>query len=90
MKEPIHDQKQDENCQQPGRGLNGEGGNILAEVVEDAQSDIPGKKSCEESNPRTRSDRVSELLLRSPHARGNRGKDQDTLQTFAKDEHADV
>ncbi len=41
VKEPVHDDEQNENGKQSGCSLNGQRGDILSNVVEDANNNAP-------------------------------------------------
>src|SRR5579862_5445682 len=90
VKEPVHNQEKHKNRQQSRCSLNGERRHIPAEVIEDADSQGPSHKSCEEPDPYPDGHGASIFTPGSSHARGDRSKHQDTLQSLAENEHTNV
>jgi hypothetical protein len=90
VKEPVHDDQQDYHGQKPGRGLEVEGGNIIAEGSDNSCRDDPSDQGRDEGDASPDCDWSSVGTFRADHAGGDCGQDKDALEAFPKDEDPDI
>ena len=90
VEKPIHDHEQDDDGEQAGRGLQIQRRHAFRQLADDSDGDEPRDQCRDEGESRAQCDRPAMRLLRSGHARRDRGQDENAFQSFAKNEHADI
>jgi hypothetical protein len=90
VEEPIHDHKQNDHCEQSGRGLQVQSRNVLAQLLHDSDRDEPGHKSSEESDRRSRHYRFAIIAPRTSHAGGYGSKNENAFESLAEYENTDI
>src|SRR5438105_6009722 len=80
VEEPIHDHKQNDHCEQSGRGLQMQGGNVLAQLLHDSDGDAPGHKGGEERDRRPRHYRFAIIASRAGHTSGDGSEDKNAFE----------
>src|ERR1043166_2141092 len=90
VKEPIHDDEEDDNGKQSGCCLEVERRHIIAQRTDDSDSYRPGDQSCTEGKTRPDANRASMHLPCARHACGDCCENEDTLKTFAEYQDSDI
>ena len=90
MEEPVHDDQQDDDREQPGGGLEVEGGDVVGEAFDDADGDEPGDQGEGEGAGGAGGDRPLVGAFGARHVRGDRGEDEDALEPLAEDQDGDI
>src|SRR5438132_10862040 len=88
VEEPIHDHKQDDHCEQSGRGLQMQGRNVLAQLLHDPDSNEPRREGGEERDRCARHDRFAIIAARAGHAGGDGSEDENAFESLAENEDA--
>ena len=90
VKEPVHDHEQNDDGEKSGRGLQIERRHVVAERINNAHCDEPGDQGGDECDARADRNRTPMRLFRAGHARGDRGQNENALQSLAKNQNPDV
>ena len=90
MEKPVHDDEQNDDREQAGDGLQGQGRDAIGKIFHDAHGDEPGDQRGDESDARAGDDRLAVRLAFARHAGGDGCENQDAFQALAENEHADV
>jgi hypothetical protein len=90
VKKPVHNHKQNDDCEKAGRGLHLERGNTFRKVADDADRDEPGDQCHEERHTCTYRNGTSVLLIASGHARRDRSEHKDAFESFAEHKNTNV
>src|SRR5207245_11526356 len=90
MKKPVHDHEQHDHGEESGCSLQIECWDVVAERVDDTDGDEASDQSRDKSHARTGPDRPAISAFRSGHARGDRGKHQNAIETSAAYEDTKV
>jgi len=84
VKKPVHNHKQNDDCEESGRSLHLERGNAFRKVADDLDRDEPGDQCREEGDTCTYRNGTSVLLLAPGHACCDRGDHKDAFESFAE------
>ena len=90
VEEPVHHEQQDENRDEPGGGLNVEGGHALGQAVEDADGNQPGNQRGDDRQAGADANRTLERTALADHVRRDRGEHEDALEAFAEHQDGDI
>src|SRR5437588_1571174 len=90
VEEPSHDHKQHNHGEQSGRGLQMHGGNVLAQLFHDSDSDEPGHQSSEEGDRRSRHYRFAISAPQACHTGSDGGEDKNAFKSLAENENTDI
>src|ERR1700737_3865589 len=90
MEKPVHYYQEDDDRQQPGRGLQIESWNALRKIADDSNSNKPCNDRRKKSNARTHRNRTPMHTIIANHTCRYRREHQNAFQPFSKNEDADV
>src|SRR5436190_5728712 len=90
VKEPIHDDEEDDDGKQSGCGLEVKRRHIIAQRTDDSNSDRPRDQSCTEGKTRPNANRASMYLPCTRHACGDCCENKDTLKTLPEYQDSDI
>jgi hypothetical protein len=84
VKKPVHDHKQNDDCEKPGRSLQVERWNTFRKVADDLDRDEPGDQCREECHTCTNHNRTTMRPLRPSQARRDRSDHKNAFKSFAE------
>jgi hypothetical protein len=90
VKEPVHDDQQHDDCQQPGSGLQIERRHVVAQRTNDPHRDHPRDQTGDKRNARAERNWPAMGASSACHARSDRCQNQNAFQPLAKDENPNV
>ena len=90
VKEPVHNHEQNDNGEKSGRGLQVERRHIVAQRINNSDRYEPRDQGSDECDAGTGRNRTPMRLFRAGHARGDRGQNENALQSFAKNQDPNV
>jgi hypothetical protein len=84
VKKPVHNHKQNDDSQKPGRSLQVERWNTFRKVADDSDRHKPGDQGREKGDTCTHCNGTSVRLLAPGHACCDRGDHKDAFESFAE------
>jgi len=90
VKKPVHNHKQNDDCEKARRSLQLERWNTFRKVADDSDRDEPGDQCREERDTCTYRNRASVHLIAPGHACCDRGNHKDAFESFAEYKNPNV